>query len=172
MGASQRTIYANLNSGTCLSPYSGTTRPYTPAVGEPAAHCFVSAGLSAALEVCTVTIPFSDAQVAATYDGDPAQTLSTGLLRAFLSEADADQITLPGECVGSEEPVVLSSLLPGGTGNCAAHDDRDLGLDGTTLGWWFYFNFAASQVSTSVRDFPLGFTRFLAAIPAGPAIGD
>jgi hypothetical protein len=146
-GASERALYANLGSGTCLAPYAGTTRPYTPAIAEPTAPCFVSTALSAALEVCEVTIPFRDAQVAAGYDGDPAQTLSSGLLRAFLSEADADQIALPGACVGSEEPVVIASLLPGGTGNCAAHDDRDLGLDGATVGWWFYFNFAAGQVA-------------------------
>jgi hypothetical protein len=38
----------------------------------------------------------------------------------------------------------LSSVLPGGAGNCAAGDDRDV-LDAVT-GWWFYLNYPADEV--------------------------
>lgn len=38
----------------------------------------------------------------------------------------------------------LSILLPGGTGNCAGHDDCDL-FEGVT-GWWFYFEYVAEPV--------------------------
>ena len=38
----------------------------------------------------------------------------------------------------------VSSLLAGGTGNCASSSDKDR-LDGVP-GWWFYLNFTAQQV--------------------------
>jgi len=39
----------------------------------------------------------------------------------------------------------LSSLLPGGTGNCSPRDDRD--MNGADRGWWFYLNFTAPRVT-------------------------
>jgi len=39
----------------------------------------------------------------------------------------------------------LSALLPGGAGNCAAGDDRDM-LNGEP-GWWFYFAIEAERVA-------------------------
>ena len=42
----------------------------------------------------------------------------------------------------------VSSLLPGGTGNCNSGDDRDIGPGGVR-GWWVYFNFTAEPVTWS-----------------------
>ena len=55
------------------------------------------------------------------------------------SVADTLVIELPGLA-----PRTLSSLLPGGSGACAAHDDRDQ-HEGVS-GWWFHFNYSASVV--------------------------
>lgn len=65
----------------------------------------------------------------------------------FLSEAVADATMVD---LGAG-PVPLSSLLPGGTGNCDSGDDKDLGPDGTTPGWWMYFNFTALAVTYTGR---------------------
>ena len=61
-------------------------------------------------------------------------------------EAAAQAILLPSDLplVGGNR---LSAVLPGGAGNdCTpAGDDRDVGPDGTTRGWYFYLNFEAAQ---------------------------
>ena len=50
--------------------------------------------------------------------------------------------------VAGDLPIVggqpITVLLPGGAGNCAAHDDRDI-ANGVS-GWWFYFNFPGDAV--------------------------
>jgi hypothetical protein len=88
-------------------------------------------------------VTLHDAQIAAKFNADPATTLSNGLVRGFLSEADADATIIPpsNPLIGSQP---LSSLLPGGSGNCEPHSDKD--VDGDTVGWWFYFNFTAARV--------------------------
>ena len=65
-------------------------------------------------------------------------------MRGFISETDANNTILPASfpLVGGRP---LSSLLPGGTGNCASYDDRD--LQGGVFGWWFYLNFPAAAVA-------------------------
>ncbi|MGH2400815.1 MAG: FlgD immunoglobulin-like domain containing protein, partial [bacterium] len=118
--------------------------PYTPAITSASAPCFVSAE-------ATLTVDFLDgvpftlrhAQVAATYVGSPATGLANGLIRGFLTEADADATIIPASF-----PVVggmpVSALLPGGTNCCAAHSDKDM-VEGVP-GWWMYFNFTATEV--------------------------
>jgi hypothetical protein len=73
--------------------------------------------------------------------------LINGIIRGFISEADADSIELPaGLPLVGEQPV--SSLFPGGTGNCRTGegiDDRDIGPD-SEPGWYFYLNFTAHEV--------------------------
>jgi len=65
-------------------------------------------------------------------------------LRGFVREIDADQILIPPDVplIGGQP---LSALLPGGAGNCAAGDDRDM-LNGEP-GWWFYFAIEAERVA-------------------------
>jgi len=84
-----------------------------------------------------------DARSAATYAGDPPALLADGLLLGFVSKADADATIVPASFpIFGGQP--LSSLLPGGAGNCAAHSDLD--LDNGVQGWYFYFNFTATRV--------------------------
>jgi len=84
-------------------------------------------------------------RLAATYVGNPASSLSNGLIVGFLAESTADTILLPPTVpLFGNQP--LSVVLPGGTGNCALHDDRDVGPGGA-LGWYFYLNFSAHRVT-------------------------
>jgi cysteine-rich repeat protein len=142
------TTFMNTASGTCLAAIPGTTTPrvggYTPTITNTTGPCFVSGSIVIMLTIGGATITLQGSQVAATYVGVPAGSLSNGLERGFLSEADADAaiIDVPGFGM-----MPLSSLLPGGTGNCASFDDRDVGPDGTTMGWWFYLNFPATAVT-------------------------
>ena len=91
-------------------------------------------------------VPLTDVQVGSQYVGDPATGLTSGLLLGFLAESVANTLTIPADVplVGGEP---LSSVLPGGSGFCDSSDDRDLGLDGVTMGWWVYFNFEAIEVT-------------------------
>lgn len=144
------TTARNQTEGSCLGVLPDTTGP-APAVAEPGAPCFAS-------DPETLTVPFGDfevtlsgARVAATYDGhaggaDP-DALTSGLIRGFISEDDADDLVLPDDVpfVGGDR---LSELLPGGDGNCADHDDRTRGPDGDK-GWYFYLNFEAETVPFS-----------------------
>jgi len=136
--------YTNGISGTCLAPFPGTTRPYDPPVVTPAGPCFVSDPFSMELRFGGLTVPLVDAQAAATYDA-PFE-LVDGLIRGFLEEAVADSVVFDAgiPLVGGQP---LSSVLPGGDGCCANHDDRDLGVDGATPGWWIYLNFRAMNVT-------------------------
>ncbi|HEV8321937.1 MAG TPA: DUF4215 domain-containing protein [Myxococcota bacterium] len=146
----QPTLYTN-GTGTCADVYPGTATAlaggYTPAVGPTTGPCFVTGAISLALDFQGTMVPLSDAQVAATYGGGtPATFFVNGLVRGFIAEATADMLLLPPEVpyVGG---MPLSVVLPGGMGNCALHDDRDVGPDGLTLGWWVYANFVAEQIT-------------------------
>ena len=134
--------YDGLDAGTCLDTVAGTTSGYLPGVTEPGAPCFVTVAETVPFQLGDLTVTLEDVQIAATFAGDPV-ALDSGLIRGFLSEADADTLLLPPDLplVGGQP---LSILLPGGTGNCAAGDDRD--THNAVSGWWFYFNYAASRV--------------------------
>ena len=135
------TRYDAVPSGLCLAPLAGTTSGYIPAVPTTSGPCFVSEnGITpiVILVVAGVPIELEDGQVAGGLIGTPVFR-TEGLMRGFLSEAVADTIILP-----INGGIVLSSLLPGGTGSCAPGDDRD--LNGGVSGWWFYLE----QVSETV----------------------
>jgi hypothetical protein len=139
-------VYASATLGTCLAPLPGSTGapPYSPAITTPAGPCFVTAAKTFSFDNAGTLITLIDAQIAASFVGDPATGLSNGLLRGFLRESDANQIlinnaSLPG---GS---VTLASLLAGGAGSCSARNDKDTHLGES--GWWFYFNFSAEPVT-------------------------
>ena len=51
----------------------------------------------------------------------------------------------PNGVSGTVLPNPAGPLLPGGTGNCATHDARD--MNGAVRGWWFYLNFTAPRVT-------------------------
>lgn len=134
----------NMASGTCLSPISGTLHgPYAPEVSTPSGPCFVTNAVTVTIDLGGIPITLRDARVAATYVGNPATTLSNGLLMGFISEADANATIIPSSfpLVGGDP---LSSLLPGGNGNCrnsVPHSDKD--VNNAVMGWWFYLNFPA-----------------------------
>ena len=144
MQAPVMTSYDGAAAGTCLAAVPGTTSAYVPAVDEPPAPCFVTVATTAPFQLGDIVVTLQDLQIAATFVGDPVSQLATGLIRGFLTEADADTLLLPPDL-----PVVggmpISVLLPGGTGNCAAGDDRD--THSGMSGWWFYFNFTADRVT-------------------------
>jgi hypothetical protein len=134
----------NTATGTCLGTVAGTTSGYTPGVTSPTDSCFASGEGTLQLVLADIPITLTNTQLAAEYAGNPATGMVDGLLRGFISEAQADATVLP-----STLPLVggrpLSSLLAGGTGSCATTSDKDV-VDGVT-GWWFYLNFTAQQVA-------------------------
>ena len=139
------TTYTSQTTGTCLAPVAGSTRAgYTPAIATPSAPCFVTAATDVTLTLGGIPITLSDAQVGGTYVGNPATSLSNGLVMGFLTETDADATVLPADLpvVGGQ---TLSSVLRGGTGNCSGSSDMDTH---PTLGdgWWMYLNFPATEV--------------------------
>ncbi len=140
----QTTTYASMANGTCMAAYPGTTTtldpPYMPSITNSTSPCWVSAPLTFTMDVAGNAVVLNDAQVAATWMGNPATSLVNGLVRGFLSEADAAATMIMG--------FPLTNFLAPGTGACNAHDDRDTGLDGTTMGWWFYMNFTADRLTT------------------------
>jgi hypothetical protein len=144
--------YSNMLA-TCLSTLAGTTKPYAPAVTVPSAPCFVVSLGTVTLNVAGIPITLQDTYLAATYVGFPASGLSNGLIRGFISEADANATIIPQSmALFGGQP--LSSLWPGGNNCCATFSDKD--VNNGTVGWYCYLNFVASRVNytgpTPVRD--------------------
>lgn len=135
-------VYANETAGLCLEPLAGTVKPYSPAVTVTTPPCFATDPRNLAfLRLSGTLLPLEGVRVAATYVGDPADSLLNGLMMGFLPEAVATTFTVDLGPLGLQ---ALSSLLqPGG---CGSGDDMDVGPDGVTAGWWLYFNFYAVQV--------------------------
>lgn len=140
------TSYDGFDVGTCLTTLAGTTSGYTPGIDEPVAPCFVTAPQTLTVDFLGIPLELVDAQLAGSWSGMPEDAVESGLLFGFLSETDADAILIPAEIplVGG---LPLSSLFPGGTGNCAAGDDRDTHQE--VVGWWLYFNYRADSVPFS-----------------------
>jgi cysteine-rich repeat protein len=133
----------NMTAGQCLAPIPGTIRPYSPAITSPSAPCFVTDAVTVTLNLGGIPVTLRNAQVAASYVGNPATTFTNGLLRGFISEADANATIIPASfpIVGGKP---LSSLLAGGTGACPSFSDKD--TNAGVPGWWFYLNFPATRV--------------------------
>jgi len=138
------TTYDGLAAGDCLAPHPGTTSGYLPAPAEPAAPCFTSAPREVTLVLLETEVELIASRAGAELlGGPPPASLESGLLLGFLTEAAANSIVLPADLpvVGGQP---ISVLLPGGAGNCAAGDDRDLHQGES--GWWFYLDFRAEPV--------------------------
>ena len=135
------TGYAGQAVGTCLASLPGTTRPYSPAVQPAIGPCFATASVDQTIDLGGgLVLPLQGTAFGATVRENPTPGLSNGLMRGFVSEAVAATVVLPEEFGGG----TLASVLPGGVGSCATGDDRDT-LEGVS-GWWFYFQYTASQV--------------------------
>lgn len=128
----------------CLGPLPNTTSGYTPPVPAPAGLCFATTALDTTLTLGTLTIPLWDTQLAAPWPATSGSTAG-GLMRGFLREADADEITVD---LGTG-PVTLSSVLPGGTGSCATNIPHGLDNDRNESGWWMYLEYRLDAVSAT-----------------------
>jgi hypothetical protein len=139
-------IATTQSTGLCLTKIANSTHGYSPAITETPGPCFATSGASITVPFFGVPVTLKDARYAATYSGDPATGLTSGLLIGFLTKADADATTLP-----AAEPLVggkpISSLLAGGANSCPTYSDLD--SDNGVPGWWFYFNFTAAEVTWS-----------------------
>lgn len=142
----------NAAAGSCLGALAGTTvHSYTPAITLPSSPCFSSDEHTLTLNLIGIPMTLRHARIAASYTAAPTDTLVKGLIRGFLSEADANTTIIPATfaIIGGQP---LSQLFPGGDPpgagniNCASWSDKDLGPDGVTPGWWMYFNFTATTV--------------------------
>jgi|JI10StandDraft_1071094.scaffolds.fasta_scaffold03508_9 cysteine-rich repeat protein len=138
------TTASNLASGICLAPMAGTTSTpaYSPGITSTTGPCYSAGPVTVTLSLAGTPVTLTDARIAATYSGNPAATTVNGLLMGFISEMVADNTMLTLPVLGTR---TLSSLLPGGTGNCSPRDDRD--MNGADRGWWFYLNFTAPRVT-------------------------
>ncbi|MCG8456626.1 MAG: hypothetical protein MI919_10125 [Holophagales bacterium] len=138
--------YQGLDAGICFEEVPGTTSGYSPGVGTTPAPCFGTLAIDAQVAIAGVQVVLRDLERAAGFVGIPTSSLTDGWIRGFLREADADAVLLPADVplVGGQP---LSILLPGGTGSCAAGDDRD--IHGGFSGWWFYLEHTAVEVPYS-----------------------
>jgi cysteine-rich repeat protein len=145
MGATVVESTATNKGGTdvCLGTIPATTGGYSPAItvadAGMGAACFSSDSETLTIDISGIPITLTDARVAARYSGSPATGLVKGLVRGFISKADADVTILPDTLpvVGGE---TLSSVLPGG-GSCPGTLDTG---PGGVMGWYFYLNFTAT----------------------------
>lgn len=129
-------------SGNCLELIDGTVSA-KPAPLVPSAPCFGTASTAIKLNFLGADITLADAQGAASWDGDQ---LDVGLIRGFLSLADAQAIVIdiPGFLTAP-----LAHFLYGG-GSCHDSADHPMGdMDvgpGGEMGWYVYVTFSAEKV--------------------------
>jgi hypothetical protein len=147
--------YTVMQQGTCHEPDPSHLSPanYSPAPGVTMGPCFHAGPVTISVDTEALSLPLEDAEIAGTFDANPAQAFMSGTMRGFLTEAAAQQIELPEDIQDTLGVVYVSQLLPGGCGpdadgpgsgcNCAGHDDRD------GNGWWFYVDFTADRVPWS-----------------------
>ena len=137
------TTYTSQTSGTCLAPIAGTTRATYGALNSPGAPCFATAATPVSVSLFGIPLSLHDTRVAATYSATPATNLTSGLLFGFVTQADADATVIPASfpVIGGKP---LSAVLAGGTNACTAFSDKD--TNNAIAGWWFYFDFTATQV--------------------------
>jgi hypothetical protein len=103
----------------------------------------VTTPITTTITLAGIPITLHQAQIAGQYVGNPATGTTNGLLRGFISEADANATTIPPSfpIVGGQP---LSRLLAGGSGACPSFSDKDTN---TVVGWWFYLNFPTTRVT-------------------------
>ncbi len=143
----------------CVGIIPGTVNPYNPAVTEPTApgggSCFMASAGTVSLSLGGIPITLQDAHIGGVWSGDPATAIEDGLIRGFISEADAAATIIPEGLSGRPEidGQSLASLFPGGPGNCDAAAPRIGDRDTYTppggapiSGWYLYLNFSAVEV--------------------------
>jgi hypothetical protein len=143
--------YTNKATGTCLATdpqYENASYEHAlPATAGPN-PCTVSTEATLSLALSGVNLVFDHARIAGQWDADPATGVVQGLFAGFLSEARAQQSTLPPG-LGPLSGQPLTYLFPTAAApqvGCPTLDDSEIGPDGTTRGWWWYLNFEAVKV--------------------------
>jgi hypothetical protein len=142
-GTAVATTYSNVTTGDCLVPDPAHLSPagYSPLPNTTSAPCFTADAASVNLDIGGIVLSLTDTTITAQYDADPATQLVSGVLKGFLTQADAEATILPTSLPMPLGGVSVASLMAGGQGNCAAHSDMDT-HDGAQ-GWWFYADFEA-----------------------------
>ncbi|MBW2523223.1 MAG: hypothetical protein JRI23_03570 [Deltaproteobacteria bacterium] len=137
-----RAQVVNRSDGYCMVPDANdlSSAEYSPRPTAVAGPCFTTAPFDTTLRLGLVDLPVRDATVAGTYRSGG---IGWGSLRGFVTEGDADSVLLPDSLpiVGGKP---ISVMFPGGDGNCARHDDRD--VHEGRVGWWIYAEFNAEEV--------------------------
>ena len=138
------TSYTSSAAGPCenIDPTHLSDQNYAPAPGTTPGPCFTAGPTNVTIVTTSFDLPLENAEIGATYQGDPATGLMTGSLRGFLTVETAEATNLPPDLADLLNAATVADLLPGGANSCAGHDDRDEG--GT--GWWFYVDFEAVPV--------------------------
>lgn len=137
-----RVDYVN-GASNCLPPVPNTTGGYSPGVTSPTGPCFSTTAGTLTLPLGLVNLPLDSVRIGGKYVGSPVNRITEGVVYGFLPESVANTLMLPP---GLPVSGTIASLFPGGTGNCSARNDLDVGPDGTTPGWWVYLGFEADAV--------------------------
>lgn len=141
-------VATNRSSGTCFSPVPGTTRPYGAGVPSVPRSSVSTMCFGTNRVLLPFTAPFGTTvlsfrglgRIAAEYAGASPTQLRDGVVEIFFTELEAERIMVAVPGLGT---LPLASLFPGGSGNCATHDDRDRDPSGT-LGWYIYAGFTSA----------------------------
>jgi cysteine-rich repeat protein len=149
MGVAYPTTGNNRAAGmTCYTADPTTLTASYPDPSTPTGPCFVTDPRNIVITISGTPIPLSDARVAATYTGGvPPTMLASGVISGFVSEADARAARLADTLPLIGGDTLFQHLAAGGASgsSCASGDDRD--TYGGVVGFWFYINFTASQVT-------------------------
>ena len=140
----------------CLGTVPMTTRYTFPLPTAPTGGtCYVASAGTITIDLDGILITLNDASIGGEFFGTPATEIRDGLIRGFISYADAAATIIPEGTtdIDAIDGSPLSSLLrttstggttPGACGSSMRASDLDVGVDGTTPGWWFYLSFRAS----------------------------
>jgi len=139
------TNYGLFSAGDiCLGPLPGTTGGYNPAVPSIQSTCFTTAASGSGVGGGGIQLSLIGSRIAGTLAALPSNNVSSGLIRGFMPESVANLVVLPSTLPPPLGGATLSSLLPGGTGNCSTRNDVDV-VNGMR-GWWFYLAYTANEV--------------------------
>ena len=138
--ASAALTATNAATGTCLQPVANTTKPYNPAVTNSTGPCFSTGAVNTTGEVLGTAAAVQQMQIAGTYVGTPATSITNGLYAAFITQTEAQAKNAQVGLLNAS----IASFFPGGSGNCNMMSDKD--TYNAQSGWWVYYNFTATAV--------------------------
>ncbi len=155
-GATAESLDTTFNqAGQCLSAIPGTVSSggYSPAINTITSPCYVTSPKDLTFYILNGgAFPLYAYQQSDQYTG--GLTTDNGLVMGFISQADAAMINFSVVFNGNTYNYNLAESLPGHPSNCetinSGLDDRDLGPDGITQGWWLYFNATSELVEFTV----------------------